>query len=269
MRRVGSRAGFAVAAIGLVFAAYQVQGWKMPRLLAAVLIAAMLTVAGIAFLSIIWEAVQEVRLLLERRETSAGWIIEADPGLFDFEADGLRAMEEFTEELEKLSKDTQRIGKKLPRHSQLMERSTAPGVNGKMRQNLANRAAKDIRHSATFIKKRLDLLTVLNTEIGRNLVPWVRLMTIETDEDAEAAQLMREMGDSGARVTDDVIASLRGYRASVKGIEEQNASRSLRIAARELGESLDGIERVLRKRLADSRRLNDELERKLSLWSAS
>ena len=43
---IGGRAGFAVAAIGLVFAAYQVQGWTMPRPLAVVLITALLAVAA-------------------------------------------------------------------------------------------------------------------------------------------------------------------------------------------------------------------------------
>jgi len=95
MRRIGGRAAFTVASFGLVFAGFQVQGWKMPRLLAVVLIVLLLVGAGVAALSIVWESVKEAKRWLEHRETSTAWIASESPGLLDYVPDMERASKKF------------------------------------------------------------------------------------------------------------------------------------------------------------------------------
>lgn len=70
MRRIGGRAAFVVGSIGLVFAAFQVQGWTMPRPLAIALITVLLVAAAVALLSILWEAIEEARRWREGREVN-------------------------------------------------------------------------------------------------------------------------------------------------------------------------------------------------------
>src|SRR5436853_4341528 len=91
MRWIGGRAGFAVVVFGLVFAAFQVQGWTMPRPLAVALIVLLLAAGGVAVLSIVWEAVKEAKRWREDREMSLEWVENERPGVIDYVPDMNRA----------------------------------------------------------------------------------------------------------------------------------------------------------------------------------
>jgi hypothetical protein len=89
------------------------------------------------------EAWQAARRYLEHRATSASWVVASEPGLLDYEADGLRAQGRFTRELKKLNNDTELLGKRLRKHTRRMAR--LEGKSGRKRQRAANRSAKSIK----------------------------------------------------------------------------------------------------------------------------
>jgi hypothetical protein len=264
MRRIGSRAGFGVAAIGLVFAAYQVQGWKMPRLLAAALIASMLAVAGIALLSIVWEVISEVRGWREHRATHASWVSAEPPGKLDYEADGLRAQERFTRELLKQAKETHRLGKKLARYTKRIGRRRFSGPRRRQRQ--ANRSAKSIERGAVFIEKRVELLKALVKDVERNYQGYISIAVPEVDTEAEfqAAMELRNSLESGRATTAETLRSASEYRESIKELETQNLSRTVRIASGRLEKAQSGIVAVLRSHERATAGIIREFDKKLA-----
>ena len=104
--RIGLSASFASAAIAILLAVFQVQGWTMPKVLAVCLIVLLLAMVSTALAMIVYEVARTFKRYLEHRATSASWVPSEKPGLFDYEADGIRANNRFRRELEKLNKDT-------------------------------------------------------------------------------------------------------------------------------------------------------------------
>lgn len=164
LRRVGSRAGFVLAAVGLVFVAYQVQGWTMPRLLAALLIGLLLAVAAVALLSIAWEAIKEAARWRERRETSTAWIAAEPPGHLDLVPDMNRATKKFVRQMNRLNHDTKRLGRKIGRYARFMNWVS---LWPRAALTLANQAAKANARSAAFIEKRSAPLRKTIDELRR------------------------------------------------------------------------------------------------------
>jgi predicted PurR-regulated permease PerM len=144
-KRIGVAASFASVAIGLLLAAFQVQGWTMPRLLAIVLIVLLSVMVAIAVSAIVYEVVRTVRRFLKHRATTPSWVSTERPGLLDYEADGIRAGERFTKELTKLSRDTEGLGAKLERHTEAFERSKGGA------QRLVNDARTARRKTSTEV----------------------------------------------------------------------------------------------------------------------
>jgi hypothetical protein len=228
MRRIGSRAGFFVAAIGLVFAAYQVQGWKMPRLLAALLIASMLAVAGVALLSIVWEAVKEARVWRERRETSRDWIAAEPPGLLDYLPDMNRASKKFVRQMDRLNRDTERVGKRTTRDARIISWASRLG-RPRAAQLSANRSAKGILRSAVFIEKR-------SNHLRKTVDEFARAQEGPSDSSCRSYERRRTRctgrhpRDLASRTatTAAAIKSVGGYRDTVRKFSQQNYSRTLK-----------------------------------------
>lgn len=261
LRRIGGRAGFAIAAIGLVFAAYQVQGWKMPRLLAAVLIAALLAVAGVAILSIVWEGVKEVRRWREERETSTAWIAAEPPGLVDYGPDMNRANKKFLRQMAKLTRDTKRVGVRMGRHAKLAK--VAQFFGPRAAQIWANHAAKGILGSAAFIEKRTGHLRATIAESTRAQEGHlVSLPAPANDEERVALGTLRESFVERSTSTAQAIASVEAYRNVVRIAADENLSRTLRVASNKLADQLDAMSQVLRRSLRDSQRLEVLCEQK-------
>jgi hypothetical protein len=260
-KNIGVGASLASVAIGLLLAAFQVQGWTMPKLLAIVLIVLLVVMIAVALSVIVYEVVRAVRGFLEHRATTPSWVSSERPGLLDYEADGIRASERFTKELKKLTRDTAKLGAKLRRHTKVFERSK--GKSSKARQRRANRSAKDIDRSAVFIEKRLSLLQVLVKDIARNAEGLIGSSELETDADLDAAKDFRDTLNEVHQSTAETLGSVGGYRESVKEIEQQNLSRTVRIASGRLASSLEGVEKMLRKHDSGSRKLVHALDRKI------
>jgi hypothetical protein len=262
MRRIGSRAGFFVAAIGLVFAAYQVQGWKMPRLLAAVLIASMLMVAGIALFSIVWEAIKEMRDWRERRETSTAWIAAEPPGLLDYVPDMNRASNKFVRQMGRLNRDTTRVGKQTTRDARTIKWALLFGPRAG--QLWANHSAKGILRSAVFIEKRSTHLRKTVDEFARAQEGQLTSLGAPgSEEERVALESLREIVASRSASTTEAIVSVSGYRDAVREFSQQNYSRALRVSNKRLAEQLDAVLVILRRSLKDSERLEALLERKV------
>jgi hypothetical protein len=261
MRRIGPRSGFGLVAIGLVFAAYQVQGWKMPRLLAAVLIAVLLTAAALVVLSIVWEAIKEVRDWRERRETSTEWIASEPPGLLDYLPDMQRASKKFVRQMNRLNRDTARLGKRTGRNARTMKRASMFGPRAA--QFWANHTAKSIFRSAVFIEKR-------SAHLGKTLAEFARaqegqlnsLAAPKSEEERASLATAREALADRSATTAEAITSVTGYRDSTLELSQQNFSRTLRVSNKRLAEQLDALIVVLRRSLKDSKRLESLLERK-------
>jgi hypothetical protein len=244
-KRIGVEASLASVALGLFLAAFQVQGWTMPKAVAIVVIVLLGLMSTVALSAIIYEVVRAVRAFLEHRATTPSWVSTEKPGLLDYEADGIRANERFAKELNKLNRGTEKLGGQLERHTERFERSK--NASGKTKQRRANRSARDIDRSAVFMEKRLDLLQALVKDIVRNSEGVIASTDIETDADLAAAKEFRDTLAEGREATAGTLESTGGYRESVKQIEEMNLSRTMRIASRRLAASLDGVEKMLRK----------------------
>lgn len=269
MRHVGSRAGFFVVPVGLVFAAYQVEGWKMPRLLAAFLIAAMLTVAGVALLSIVWETIKEIRRLRERRETSTAWISNEPPGALDFVPDMNRAARKFNRQMGRLTRDTARVGRMMTRQARVVKWvplvvKWLPKYGPRVAQLWANHTAKRILRSAIFIEKRTSHLRATIDEFTRAQEGQLANLTAPSSEAERVAfESVRTAVTTQTATTDGAINSVGGYRDTVRGVAQQNFSRALRVSGERLADQLDAMIVVLRRFLKDSERLEMLLERKL------
>jgi hypothetical protein len=261
MRRIGSRAGFAIAAIGLVFAAYQVQGWKMPGLLAAVLIACLLAIATIALLSIAWEAIKEIRAWRERRETSTAWIADEPPGLLDYLPDMNRALKKFVRQMGRLNHDTERLGRQTGRDARTA--SLAKFFGPRAAQSWANHTARRVLRSAVFIEKRSTHLRKTILELGRAQEGHLKsLPAVKSGEERAALRSARAAVASQSATVEETIRSVCYYRDVVRGISEQNFSRTLRVSNQRLADQLSGVVEILRLSLKHSKRMEGLLEQR-------
>jgi hypothetical protein len=259
--RIGLASTLVGGAIGILFAGFQVQGWRVPKLLALVLFAVLGLVIVGAVLAVVYEIVRAVRRFLEHRATTASWVSAEAPGFLDFEPDGMRAMDRFTREMNKLSGDTKDLGEKADSHTKRMERSMQS--SGKRKQRLANRAAKDIDRSAVYIEKRAALLSALVHDIFRNFQGFVEMTTPSSEEEFRVAEELRSVVDETRKVTVQSIESTEGYRDSVRVLEKQNPTRNVRIAAKRLAEALSDVVVILGQYEKRSSALASDLDRKL------
>jgi hypothetical protein len=234
----------------------------MPRTLGLTLSVLLLGAVTIAVTMIGIEAWQAARRYLEHRATSASWVVASEPGLLDYEADGLRAQGRFTRELKKLNNDTELLGKRLRKHTRRMAR--LEGKSGRKRQRAANRSAKSINKSAIFIEKRLALLKALVGDIDRNYSGFIR--SIVSEPEIQAAIDLRDTLDTGHEVTMEARSSVAAYRVSVEEIEALNPSRTVRIASGRLARGLKGIEAVFRAHERVLSGLVRDLDRKVEEW---
>jgi hypothetical protein len=254
LRRIGGRAGFAVVVFGLVFAAFQVQGWTMPRLLAVVLIVLLLAAGGVAVLSIVWEAVKEAKRWREDREISTAWIAGEPPGLLDYVPDMKRANKKFIRQMAKLSGDTDRVGNRMARHARVIK--VAKFLGPRAAQVWANHTAKGVFRSADFIERRTGHLRATVAEFARAQEGHLASLPAPTNDDERAA--LAAIGASFASrsaTTLEAIVSTEGYRDVVRDSAQQNFSRTLRVSGNQLADQLDAMIVVLRRSLKDSQRL--------------
>jgi len=167
MGRIGWSATVIFFALGAILGAFEVQRVEMPQPLFIFIIVIMLLMVFIAVGVILNEVGRASWRIWQKRIVSAGWISAEEPGLLDFEADYTQAYQRFMNEMEKLTKDTQRLGKILPKHQERIH-NAAESSDPRKKQKRANQTAKDIGRSAIFISRREALLASLVKEINRN-----------------------------------------------------------------------------------------------------
>lgn len=261
--RLSFSSGLASVLIGLLFAAVQLQGWKMPAWLAVTLLV-VLGVMLVAALSVpAYETVRALRRAYEYRITTPSWVSSEMPGLFDYEADALRANEHFAKTLTRLGKDTERLGKKTVRQTRYFE--NAGKKSAKARQKRNNRYAASINKSAAFNEKRLALLRALVMEVFRDYRGAISVQPVETEEERQALLAFRAALEESRRTTSGSRESTAGYLESVRNNEALNISRSIRVAYRRLGNALEGVVGVLRQFERGSVLLERAIDRKLGL----
>jgi hypothetical protein len=262
VRRIGVTAAFAGVAVPILFGIYEVQGWQVPTPLAAPLVGLVWLMIVIAVGVIVAEVVQGIGRVREHLATSAAWISKEEPGLLDYEADGLRAVERFAKEMDGLSKDTERLNGTMGRSTAEFGKAEIQ-TNPKKKQRTADKTAKAIDRSAIYIERRAELLHAVTRDVIRNYRGAIEHSEFATDEDRAAAQGLRTVLDDVAASSETSAAQVRTYRQTVEGIHNQNLSRSVRIATGRLVVALDDIVKALDANRRGSRRLSDQLRKKL------
>lgn len=258
-------ATLASAAIGLLVGLFQVQGVEFPTPLFLVLAVVLFAVVagGVALMA--FEVWGIARALLEHRATSAEWLESEPPGFLDYIPDGLTASERFNRELVKLGEDTQELGQKLVKHTERFERLVGGSPFAQQRE--ANRSAKSIEQSASYIEKRLELLDACVKDIDRNFRPWVAIQHITSDEEFKVTQEARNAIEGSRQATIDSLKVTAEYRDTIAATEAQNAARTVRLASARLGRALSGVVTVLRRFEKSAANLLRELDKKLEEWS--
>jgi hypothetical protein len=221
----------------------------------------MLAVAGVAVVSILWEAIKEIRGWRERRETSTAWIAAEPPGLLDYVPDMSRASNKFVRQMSRLNRDTSRVGKQTSRDARTIKWVLVFGPRAS--QLWANHTARGILRSAVFIEKRATHLRKTVDEFAR--AQEGQLMGLDApgnDEERAALDLARKAVAERSATTAETIESVSGYRDAVRDLSEKNYSRTLRVSNQRLAEQLDTLIAVLRHSLKDSQRLEVLMERK-------
>jgi hypothetical protein len=263
--RLALPAAFAAFIIPVIFAIFEVQEWKVPVPLAVALLVILFVMLIIALGMVFYEVVKAGLQILEHRATSASWVSTEAPGLLDYEADGLRANKRFTSELDRLTKDVERLGKRLKSHTAFMETINKSGrkVSPQLKQKRGNQAAKDIDRSAIYTEKRIALFRALVGDIARNFQGLVTAIEFETDEDRAAGQNLVQILARSQEATQGALVGVTSYRDSVKGVEQKNLSRTIRIASKRLAGGIEELQRIFRQHGTNSERLRRSLEAKL------
>lgn len=239
-------AGFVAIVSGLILAFFEVQGWDMPTPLAIFIMAVLFVMLFIGLGAVCYAVILGIRKYFEERATSASWVSKEEPGLLDYEADGIRAMERFTKEISKLTTNTQKLTTKLRRYTAEFNKFKKLGkiIKGIEKQNKANKVAKDIDRNAVYIEKRARLFDALENDITRNYNGIIANTVINTEEDKAMVQNFLDALVSYEQSVSGGINSLNKYRDSVRDIERQNLSRTISIASARLGRGLDSLLRI-------------------------
>lgn len=258
-------AGLAAVVVGLIFALYEVQGWKMPVPLAVFLLTILFLMLFVALVVICFEIINGVRKFFDERATSASWVSKEAPGLLDYEADGEYAAKRFTEELLKLTKDTKELGATITKYSVEFENLNKSGKTNKGidKQKKANKVAKSYDRSAIYIEKRAELFNALVKDIARNYNGVITVAVMHTEEDRMAAQNLLNALVLNEESTSKAIYNVQQYRDTVRDFERKNFSRTIRIASARLGDGLDSLLKTLRLYVQNSSHMRANLERKL------
>jgi hypothetical protein len=266
--RLGLRASFTGAVIAIFIAVFEVQGWEMPALIAVPLLVVLGLMILVALATIVYEVVKEVIHIREHLATSPSWVSSEEPGLLDYEADGVRAMNRFTKEIEGLGRDSGRLGKELTQHT---KRFQEPGLGAKPqeKQRRANQAAKSIDRRAVYIEKRKALLEALVKDIFRNYNGVVATASIDTPEDLAQGRDLADKLEAMREITGTAAEQVAGFRDSSRNLQEMNHSRTMRIASKRLADGLDSVVKLLRGHRDKTGQLHHQLTRRLATQSTA
>lgn len=260
--RLAIPASFAAVTIAILLGLFQVQGWKVPTPLAITFIVILIMMVTVAIGLMFFELLRAAFQFLEHRATTASWVSSEEPGLLDYEADGLRASSRFNKELVRLAADTQKLGISIQAHTKRIQDATKHG-KPKLKQKRGNQAAKSIDRSAIFIQKRSALLDALVKDVSRNFGGLISASDFNDDADKDAARSFLATLEGLQGAVKGTNAQIASYRDSVRNLHERNLSRTVRISSKRLGDSLDDVLKILRRFQADSQRLCSSLSRKL------
>jgi hypothetical protein len=172
-----------------------------------------------------------------------------------------RATKKFVRQMNRLNRDTARLGRKIGRYGRFMNWASRFGPRAVL--TLANQAAKANSRSAGFIEKRSTHLRKTVDELRRALEGHLsRLGDPETDEDWAALSAAQDVAADRSATTAETIESVIGYRDAVLGIADQDLARTLTAASKQLAAQLDGVIVILRRSLKDSERAEALLKQK-------
>lgn len=250
---------------GLIFAFFEIQGWDMPTPLAIFILVVFFLTLFFALGVVCYEIILGIRKYFEERATSPSWVSKEEPGLLDYEADGERATERFTKELLNLATITGKFTNKLSRYSAEFSNLNKPRkiIKGIEKQKKANKVAKDIDRNAVYIEKRVELFNALVNDIARNFNGIIVNTVIHTEEDKVVVQELLDTLVSYEQSTSGAINSVNQYKDSVRNIEKQNLSRTIRIASARLGNGLDRLLKIFQNSLRNSSSMRVIIEKRL------
>ena len=161
--------------------------------------------------------------------------------------------------------NTEIFTNKLNRYSTEFNNLNKPGktIKGNKKQKKANKVAKDIERNAIYIEKRAKLFHALVNDIARNYNGIIKNTVINTEEDKGVVQKFLDTLALYEQSTSRAINGIKQYRDSVRNVEKQNISRTIRIASARLGDGLGSLLDTFRNSSQNSSLMRVELDKKL------
>ena len=238
--------GALVAVAGLILSLYQVQGWKMPTVLAALLWFILFGLASFLIGVLCLAAFKAIKQIAERRAISASWVSSAAPGLLDCEVDGKRAIDRLLKEINRLQVDINRLATRAEMYSKqindllkVTEKRTIK--KAKTEQQRANRVGKQIDRSAIYIEKRTGLFEILTKEIVRNYEVMKATLDVTEEKNGRTSKsLIFAFGDFD-RAGAAAISSVTLLKQGAEKFRQSNLTKVIREASKRLENSLDSM----------------------------
>jgi hypothetical protein len=260
--RLGLSLAAASAALGVLFAVLQVQGWKVPRPvgIAAVVLSTFAICCAFAWFA--YEIGRALRRLHKHWITTPTRIPTEPPGFFDLEVEGVDAMKRFSEELTKLTKRNQRLTKRITRSTKFIE--WAAILPARSKRWVVNRPGRHMTRYAGYIEDRADLLKTIVEAIHTNVGGHIALFTFTSEADRQAGMRFREVIEGTRAETRGAIDANVGYSAALRSTEQQNPSRIMRTSCKRLADGIDAVVVILRlqeRRSGELVRLLDQMLR--------
>jgi hypothetical protein len=260
--RIGLWATLCAGAIGVVAALLQVQGWTMPRRLAQAFIGVLVAIFVFAILMMVFEAIRLAFAYYDFRTTTPSWVATAEPGLLDYEGDGMRTAGRYVKVLNRMARRTAWLNLRMNLYTKVTLH-LGPHMSARWRQRLGNRMARAINKHAAYIDKRVGLLKRLVDDLDRNYRGIISNQSFDTDEELAEAQVFRAALEGNRKISGEAADSTSGWQKAVHDGVEMNLSRSLRVASQRLESALGGMIDIMRGQEQSASTLLGEYDQRL------
>lgn len=159
--KVTGIAWFLIAVVGLIFALYPIQDWKMPQALAVLLLTILFGALILSLGLLISIGIKALRQFRENRSTSASWITNVPSGLLDCKVEGARARDRFDKEWDKLHRNIIGLSEQVRQHEREVKDllKSNKNIKANSKQRKVNRIGNKLNGNAIYIEKELSYLT--------------------------------------------------------------------------------------------------------------
>jgi hypothetical protein len=162
--------------------------------------------------------------------------ITAPRGMWDFRRDGDRASRKTNQILLEMGREVNRSTERTVANGKRMQDAAQRNLSVEAAYKLGSEAARDIgRHAVAMERLEVPYREALSS-MTRNYMDWFRGQAPGTDLSDWAKML-----DEIAIISRGGVASISGYRDSVKGLRDQNTSQPMNMACDRLMQVLTRV----------------------------